>query len=99
MTTEANNTRLETERDEARQDLQETLTEVNAKLTETENNLRPDRLIESHPVGAALAAGALGFIFGSTTTNRIAGPMIIAALAGFALSKRFGGGDDEGHAG
>src|ERR1700675_3532628 len=95
MTTEENNSRLETERADARQDLQDTLSEVNAKLSNAEDGLRPDRLVESHPVGAALIAGALGFVFGSTSTNRVSGPMIIAALVGFALSKRFGAPEDD----
>ena len=49
--------------------------------------MRPDHVIESHPVGASLMAGALGFLFGSIVNNRGAGPVVIAALLGFAISK------------
>lgn len=79
---------LEQERDQARQDLQDTLAEVGAKLESAEEQLRPVHLVENHAVGAAIIAGALGFIFGSTSKSRMAGAVITAALFGFALSRR-----------
>ena len=79
---------LEQERDQARQDLQDTLAEVGAKLESAEDQLRPVHLVENHAVGAAIIAGALGFIFGSTSKSRMAGAVITAALFGFALSRR-----------
>jgi hypothetical protein len=78
----------ERERDEARQDLRDTLNQVNAKVERAGGDLRPDHLVESHPVGACLAAGVLGFLMGSTIENRVAGPIMIAAVLGFALSIR-----------
>jgi len=79
---------LEQQRDQARQDLHDTLAEVGAKLESVEDNLRPVHLIENHAMGASLIAGALGFIFGSTSETPIAGAVIAAALFGFALSRR-----------
>jgi hypothetical protein len=79
---------LEQERDQARQDLHDTLAEVGAKLESVEDNLRPVQLVENHAIGASLIAGALGFIFGSTSKTPIAGAVITAALFGFALSRR-----------
>ena len=79
---------LEQERDNARQDLHDTLAEVGAKLESAEEQLRPVNLIENHAIGAAIIAGALGFIFGSTSKSRMAGAVITAALSGFALSRR-----------
>jgi hypothetical protein len=79
---------LEQERDQARQDLHDTLAEVGAKLEIAEEQLRPVHLIESHAIGAAIVAGGLGFIFGSTSESRMAGAVISAALFGFALSRR-----------
>jgi hypothetical protein len=64
------------------------LTEVGAKLEIAEDGLRPDHFIASHPVGSSLIAGALGLILGATSKNRTVGPIIIAALLGFALYKR-----------
>ena len=87
MTTEEQISAIQIERNEARQDLRDTLTEVNAKVARTEGGMRPDHVIESHPVGASLIAGALGFLFGSISNSRAAGPVVIAALLGFAISK------------
>lgn len=81
------------ERDDARQDLRDTLAEVNEKVERTEDEMRPDHVIESHPVGAALIAGALGFLFGSLVNSRGAGPIVIAGLLGVAISKH--GSDDD----
>ncbi len=86
-TTEEQISAIKIERNEARRDLRDTLTEVNAKVGRAEGGMRPDRVIESHPVGASLIAGALGFLFGSIVNNRGAGPLVIAALLGFAISK------------
>ena len=93
MTTEEQISAIQTERNDARQNLRDTLTEVNDKVERTEDEMRPDHVIESHPVGSALIAGALGFIFGSIVTSRGAGPIVIAALLGVALSKH--GADDQ----
>jgi len=79
---------IQDERDDAREDLREALTLVNAKVGRAEDDLRPERMIENHSMGAALIAAAIGFIVGSTTNNKGAGPIMIAALFGFALSRR-----------
>jgi ElaB/YqjD/DUF883 family membrane-anchored ribosome-binding protein len=88
MTTEEQIFKNQNERDEARQDLRDTLNEVNAKVERAGDDLRPDHLVESHPVGASLIAGVIGFLIGSTINNRAAGPILIAAVTGFALSIR-----------
>lgn len=92
MTIEEQISAIQTERDDARQDLRDTLTDVNEKVGRVEDEMRPDRMIESHAVGASLIAGAMGFLFGSIVNSRGAGPVVIAALIGFAISKR--GSDD-----
>jgi hypothetical protein len=88
MTTEQQISRIQDERDDARQDLRDALIEVNAKVGRAEDVLRPERMIENHSAGAALIAAAIGFLVGSTTNNKGAGPIMIAALFGFALSRR-----------
>jgi ElaB/YqjD/DUF883 family membrane-anchored ribosome-binding protein len=93
MTTEEQISAIQIERDDARQNLRETLTEVNEKVGRTEDEMRPDHVIENHPVGASLIAGALGFLFGSIVNSRGAGPVVIAAMLGFAVSKH--GSNDE----
>ena len=93
MTTEEQISAIQTERDDARQNLRDTLSQVNDKVGRTEDEMRPDHVIESHPVGAALIAGALGFLFGSLVNSRGAGPIVIAGLLGVAISKH--GSDDD----
>ncbi len=94
MTTEEQISAIQIERDDARQDLRDTLAEVNDKVVRVEGEMRPDHVIESHPVGASLIAGALGFLFGSISNSRGAGPVVIAALIGFAISKHASNGQD-----
>ena len=93
MTTDEQLSAIQTERDDARQDLRDTLAEVNDKVGRAEDEMRPDRVIESHAVGASLIAGALGFLFGSIVNSRGAGPIVIAALLGVAISRH--GTNDE----
>ena len=88
MTTEEQISKIQDERDEARQDLRDTLNEVNAKVERAGGDLRPDHLIESHPVAASLVAAGVGFLLGSTINSRGTGPVMIAAVLGFALSIR-----------
>ena len=88
MTSQEAISKHQDERNEARQDLRDTLSEVNAKLERAGNDFLPDHLIESHPVGASLVTGALGFLIGSSVESRLIGPVMIAALLGFALSRR-----------
>jgi hypothetical protein len=91
MTTEEQIFRNQDERNEAGQNLRDTLSEVNAKVERVGQDLRPDRFVENYPVAASLVAGALGFLIGSTGKHRMTGPIAIAALLGFALSRRSSG--------
>ena len=88
MTTEGEISKNQDERNEARQDLRKPLTEVNAKVEHAGRDLRPDHLVESYPVAASLVAGAFGFFIDSTVKYRVTGPIVIATLLGFALSRR-----------
>jgi hypothetical protein len=91
MTTEEQISAIQIERDDARQDLRDTLADVNEKIGKAEGEMRPDHVIESHPVGASLIAGVLGFLFGSIANSRGAGPIVVAALLGVAISKHRSG--------
>ena len=79
--------RIEDELNGARRDLLETMSVVNAKVGQVEEELRPDRIVERYPVGASCLAGALGFLIGSKAKSRIVGPVIFLALVGYAISK------------
>jgi hypothetical protein len=93
MTTEEQISAIQIERDDARRNLRDTLADVNEKVEQAEGEMRPDHVIESHPVGASLIAGALGFVFGSIVNSRGAGPIVIAALLGVAIARH--GSSDE----
>jgi hypothetical protein len=88
MTTEEQISKNQDERDEARQNLRDTLTEVNAKVERAGGDLRPSEIVRSHPLAAALAAGTLGLFFGSTIKTRQAGPIIVALLLGVVFATR-----------
>jgi hypothetical protein len=97
MTTEEQISQIKDERDGARQDLRDTLAEVNAKVERAGNDLRPDHLIEAHPLAACLVASAFGMLMGANARNHTTMPIVIAALVGFAFSRsslNSGGGDD-----
>jgi hypothetical protein len=89
MTTEEEISRNRDDRNEARRDLRDTLTEVSAKAEQQEEELRLDRLIESSPIGASCVAGALGFVIGSRAHPSAVGPAMIVALLGYAIWRRF----------
>src|ERR1700731_3892482 len=91
MTTEEQISRNRDERDEARQDLRDTLAEVEAKVERAGDDLRPEHLIEKHPIAICLMAGALGALLGANTKSRVTGPIMIATLLGAALSLRSAG--------
>ena len=97
MTTEEEISQIQDEQDGARQNLRDTLSEVNAKVERAGSDLRPDHLVEGHPFAACLVAGTLGFLLGASVKNHGTGPIVIAALLGFALSRHSsndGGGRD-----
>ena len=89
MTAEEEISKYREELNEARQDLRDTMTEVSAKAEQQEAELRPDRLIESSPIGASCVAGALGFVIGSRAHPSAVGPAMIVALLGYAIWRRF----------
>jgi F0F1-type ATP synthase assembly protein I len=95
MTTAEQMSKNQDERDEARQDLRDTLAEVNAKVERAGGDLRPEHLVEAHPIAACLLAGALGALFGTNVKSSGTGPIIIATLLGVALSIRSSGGRSE----
>jgi len=87
MTTAEEQSQIRDERDDARQDLRATLSEVNAKVERARADLRPDHLIESHPVAACVVAGALGYLLGTKPRNHGTGPLMLAGILTFALLK------------
>jgi ElaB/YqjD/DUF883 family membrane-anchored ribosome-binding protein len=85
MTAEERISKYRDECNEARQDLRDALAEVDAKVELVKSSLRPKSLAENHPTTATLIAAALGFLIGTCIKRRATGPIMIAAVSGFAL--------------
>jgi hypothetical protein len=62
-------TEIKDEIDDAKQDLRDALHEINNRVEEGVNRLRPDRGIRKHPGTAACVAAALGFALGSESAD------------------------------
>ncbi|MGH6878260.1 MAG: hypothetical protein ACREHV_12935 [Rhizomicrobium sp.] len=77
--------RIKGELEEARQNLHQTVTEVNRKVeqkVETVTQFQPGHLVESHPLLSVCIAGALGFACG----NRSNGPVAVLVLGGMVAA-------------
>lgn len=76
--------RIEDELDDARHDLQETLSAVGAKMEQgverAEDAFSPQKLLRDNLIGAACVAGLLGFIAGSSKYRKVAGAAVMVAL-------------------
>ena len=96
MTAQEEISQVKEELDEAQHALRDTLTEVGAKAEHQEGALRPDRLIKTHAIGASWLAGALGFVIGSRAHRSPVGPVMMAALLGYAISTRFSNNGSSG---
>jgi hypothetical protein len=75
---EDNIDRIKGELEEARENLHQTVSEVNRKVEAVSTQLQPGRLAERHPLLSACIAGALGFVSG----NRDHGPIANLVLGG-----------------
>jgi hypothetical protein len=76
--------RIEDELDDARRDLHQTLSTVEAKVEQeverAEDAFSPHNLLLDNLIGASCVAGVLGFAFGSSKYRKVAGPAILVAL-------------------
>jgi ElaB/YqjD/DUF883 family membrane-anchored ribosome-binding protein len=88
MTTEEQISKNQDDRDEARQNLRDTLNEVNAKVERVGDELRPDHVIQSHPLAATLTAATVGFLIGTMVGNRTTRSLMIAAALAVVLAIR-----------
>ena len=78
------NARVEEELDDARRDLRETLSAVEAKVEHeverAEVAFSPQRLLRDNIFGASCVAGLLGLLVGSSRYRKVVGPAIVVAL-------------------
>jgi hypothetical protein len=78
--------RVDRELEQARQDLRETLEQVNLKVEAVEARLRPQVILRSNPMALSLLAGVLGFFAGSDRKMRPLRWMAIGVVLGAVLA-------------
>ena len=79
-------TALDRELQQARDDLRETLEQVNHKVEAVEARLRPRAILRRYPLPLALLAGAVGFLAGSGRGMRALRWLVIGGLLGAVLA-------------
>lgn len=83
--------RIKGELEEARQNLHQTVTEVNRKVETVSTQLRPGHLVEMHPLLSACIVGALGFASGNSSNGPVAA-LVLGGLLGAMLSEAWNDG-------
>jgi len=63
---EDNISNIQNDLEEARQDLQQTTSEVTQKIETIGAQLQPDYIVKSYPLAVTAAVAAVGFLLGST---------------------------------
>lgn len=92
--------KIEGELDDARRDLHETLSAVNAKMEHeverVEETFSPEEMLRNNIVGASCVAALAGFLIGSSKYKSIVGPVVLAAIGyGIWSGLTAAHGDDE----
>jgi hypothetical protein len=77
---------VDRELQQARDDLRETLEQVNNKVEAVEARLRPQAILRRYPLPLALLAGAVGFLAGSDRGIRSLRWLVIGGLLGAVLA-------------
>jgi hypothetical protein len=71
--------KIENELEQAKQDLHQTIAEVNLKVEEVGTRLQPEGLVKRNPMAAACVAAALGYVAGSRGERL---PILAAIIVG-----------------
>jgi uncharacterized membrane protein YebE (DUF533 family) len=88
--------RIESEIDDARRYLHETMAQVQQKVEVVEAELRPDRLaIQAHPLAALGVGAVLGFLVGNKSNREILGPVLVGLICGYGVVKAYSYSENE----
>jgi uncharacterized membrane protein YebE (DUF533 family) len=83
-------TRIESEIDDARRDLHETMAQVHQKVEVVEAELRPDRVaIQAYPLAALGIGAVLGFLVGNKSNRAMLGPLLAGLICGYGAVKAY----------
>jgi hypothetical protein len=94
---EDNIDRIRDELEEARENLQRTVGEVNRKVETVGTRLQPGHLMERHPLLSICVAGALGFASGDKDHVSV-GILMLGGLLGAMLIETWNDGSRSRHA-
>ncbi|MDO8434038.1 MAG: hypothetical protein Q7S58_16695 [Candidatus Binatus sp.] len=82
--------RIESEIDDARRDLHETMAQVHQKVEIVESELRPGhKMIQAYPLAALGVGAVLGFLIGNKTHRPTLGPVILGLICGYGAVKAY----------
>jgi ElaB/YqjD/DUF883 family membrane-anchored ribosome-binding protein len=78
--------RINNELEQARHDLNETLTRINQKVERTEEEFSPNHIVKRRPLMASCCAAAMGFVIGGRAERSLATGLLLGALLGYAFA-------------
>jgi uncharacterized membrane protein YebE (DUF533 family) len=82
--------RIESEIEDARRDLRETLAQAHQKVEIVEAELRPDlQAIHAYPLSAVGLGAVLGFMVGNKTDRPMLGAVIIGMICGYGAARAY----------
>jgi ElaB/YqjD/DUF883 family membrane-anchored ribosome-binding protein len=78
--------RINNELEQARHDLNETLTRINQKVERTEEEFSPNHIVKQRPLMASCCAAAMGFVIGARAERSLATGLLLGVLLGYVLA-------------
>jgi hypothetical protein len=78
--------RINNELEQARHDLNETLTRINQKVEQTEEEFSPNHIVKQRPLMASCCAVVMGFVIGGHAERSLATGLLFGALIGYVLA-------------
>jgi ElaB/YqjD/DUF883 family membrane-anchored ribosome-binding protein len=78
--------RINNELEQARHDLNETLTRINQKVERTDEEFSPKHIVKRRPLMTSCCAAAMGFVIGGHAERSLATGLLLGALLGYALA-------------
>ncbi len=88
--------RIESEIEDARRDLHETLAQAHQKVEIVEAELRPDHVvIQAYPLSSVVIGAVVGFMVGTKTERPMLGPAIVGLICGYGAVKAYSRSNQE----
>ncbi len=86
---EDNISTIKNDLEEARQDLQQTTSEVTQKMETVGAQLQPEYIVKQHPLAVTASAAAVGFILGSTGDHPLMpSAFLLGGVLGMLIASR-----------